>query len=679
MLSNSQGDERLPRRGLVVAAAAGVFVLLFLIYLATLMPTVVDQDSGELVAAAHVLGIPHPTGYPLWALLGRAFDFLPVGHTSAYRIALLSAICAAAAGAVVTLVTLGLTRRPFPAALAGLAFGLWYPTWSQAVRAEVYALTGLLFALALLALARWEAARSPRALAWLALACGFVSMHHRTAFLVALPALAAALALTRPRRARTYLAAGALFLAPFVFYAYLPIRALARPPVNWTDPTTVDRFLAHALATQYTHFAFSHSPAEMLSVGRALLSDVLAGQVGLSWLLGLVGLPLIGWGWWHWRGKQPVVGWSLLFGALLLSFWVLQWGETSDLKVFLVPLGAIVGICGGVGVARLATRLPESTPRGYLAAGVGVILCAALVRANWERSDLSNVWHHRDRMAALVYQLEPGAVFVSDSDAASFGVMYLQQVEGLRQDVVLLRTPRLADEWYVNLIEAPEVRDAAREAWREAIPYAEDHSERSAAFAYHLARLLRGRRAVYAGHGPKDIALPGPPYFMGLGIFLVKVAFELPEVLKEKTPGPPLAELPGGARVVGFTWEKESAGNGEVVGFEVEWQLDSAQPKAWFAVGFTPIAGDVEEVRALLAKGRFVQGFPLVYGLPGVGPSPEGTVYRQRGAVIVPTNAPPGTYFTAIGYSEKESPNYRDWVALGEFQVQSRPRPTNGS
>ena len=678
MLSNAQGGERLPHRGLVVAAAAGVFVLLFLIYLATLMPTVVDQDSGELVAAAHVLGIPHPTGYPLWALLGRAFDFLPVGHTSAYRVALLSAVCAAAAGALVTLLTVGLTRRPFPAALAGLAFGLWYPTWSQAVRAEVYALTGLLFVLALLALARWEGARSPRALAWLALACGFVSMHHRTAFLAALPALAAAVALTRPRRVRVYLLAGALFLAPFVLYAYLPIRALARPPVNWTDPTTLDRFLAHALATQYTHFAFSHSPAEMLSGGRALLPEVLAAQVGMAWLLAVMGLPLIVWGWWDWRRREPLVGWSLLSGALLLSFWVLQWGETSDLKVFLLPLGAVVGICGGVGLTRLGERLPESTPRGYLAAGVGVILCAALVRVNWERSDLHNVWQHRDRIAALVDQLEPGAVFVSDSDVASFGVMYLQNVEGLRQDVILLRTPRLADEWYLRLIEDPEVREAAREAWSRAVPYSEDHTERSAAFAYHLAKLLRGRRTVYAGHGPREIALPGPPYSMGLGTFLVKVTFELPEVLKEKTPGPPLAELPGGARVVGFTWDKESAGNGEIVGFEVEWQLGSAQPKAWFALGFTPTAGEIEGLRLLLAKGRFVQGFPLVHGLPGVGPSPEGTVYEQRGAVIVPTNAPPGTYFAAIGYSEKESPNYGEWVALGKFQVESRPRPTNG-
>ena len=77
-----RGETAAARRKLALALA-GVFLVLFLVYVATLMPTVVDQDSGELVAASHVLGIPHPTGYPLWALLGRAFDLLPVGKTSA--------------------------------------------------------------------------------------------------------------------------------------------------------------------------------------------------------------------------------------------------------------------------------------------------------------------------------------------------------------------------------------------------------------------------------------------------------------------------------------------------------------------------------------------------------------------------------------------------------------------
>ena len=64
-----------------VVCSLAVFAGVILVYLLTVIPTAIDQDSGELVTAAHVLGIAHPTGYPLWTLLGRGFDLLPVGHT----------------------------------------------------------------------------------------------------------------------------------------------------------------------------------------------------------------------------------------------------------------------------------------------------------------------------------------------------------------------------------------------------------------------------------------------------------------------------------------------------------------------------------------------------------------------------------------------------------------------
>ena len=117
--------------------ATAVFLAVFLVYLRTLLPTVLDQDSGELVSAAHVLGVPHPTGYPMWTLLAHGFDLLPFGHNPAYRVALLSAISVAAGAGLLTWITITLSGAYFPGLFAGLAFGFWPPTWSQAVIAEV--------------------------------------------------------------------------------------------------------------------------------------------------------------------------------------------------------------------------------------------------------------------------------------------------------------------------------------------------------------------------------------------------------------------------------------------------------------------------------------------------------------------------------------------------------------
>ena len=59
-----------PQRRAVAAAAVALAV--FFVYAAGACPTIFVGDSGELVTAVHVLGIPHPTGYPLYVLLGKA-------------------------------------------------------------------------------------------------------------------------------------------------------------------------------------------------------------------------------------------------------------------------------------------------------------------------------------------------------------------------------------------------------------------------------------------------------------------------------------------------------------------------------------------------------------------------------------------------------------------------------
>ena len=53
-------------------------LLLAALYGATLAPSVAGGDSGELTAAALTGGVPHPPGYPLFALLARGLATLPI-------------------------------------------------------------------------------------------------------------------------------------------------------------------------------------------------------------------------------------------------------------------------------------------------------------------------------------------------------------------------------------------------------------------------------------------------------------------------------------------------------------------------------------------------------------------------------------------------------------------------
>jgi uncharacterized membrane protein len=62
-------------RDAIIAAALGCCVAV--LYLLTAAPGVQYTDSGELAAACTTFGVAHPTGYPLFTLLGHVWTLLP--------------------------------------------------------------------------------------------------------------------------------------------------------------------------------------------------------------------------------------------------------------------------------------------------------------------------------------------------------------------------------------------------------------------------------------------------------------------------------------------------------------------------------------------------------------------------------------------------------------------------
>ena len=85
-----------------ILAACGVLVL----YVLTLAPTTAFWDTSEYIATAHILGIPHPPGNPLFVVLGKAWSILlaPLGLSIAVRINLLAAFTSALASGFLYLV-----------------------------------------------------------------------------------------------------------------------------------------------------------------------------------------------------------------------------------------------------------------------------------------------------------------------------------------------------------------------------------------------------------------------------------------------------------------------------------------------------------------------------------------------------------------------------------------------
>ncbi len=120
------------------ALAAGSALLA--VYLLTLAPSVTFWDAGEFIAAIESWGVPHPPGTPLYVTLGRAWRVMLGFVPPALAANALSAVCTAAACALLG-ATIG--RRfadpKLAAAAVTLGSGLVASVWLVATEAEVYA------------------------------------------------------------------------------------------------------------------------------------------------------------------------------------------------------------------------------------------------------------------------------------------------------------------------------------------------------------------------------------------------------------------------------------------------------------------------------------------------------------------------------------------------------------
>jgi hypothetical protein len=472
----------------------------FLLYLRTLAPSVtgVYEDTLEFQVVCSELGIAHPTGYPLYTLLGKLFTFLPFGDL-ARRVNLLSAVCAALTVPLVYLLARqlamgdheGRTYKPRRGAALGAAaaFAVTPAFWSQAVVAEVYALNALFVALALYLTLRVgqterregrhserseESPTLPRrffgpaglrmtmepALGALAFVLGLSLTHHRTIVLL-FPAVAVYLGLVwyqarrqtvqagpvKAHRLRhTLLLAGKLalfFLLPLLLYLYLPLRGRVISSLDGSYQNTLAGFVGWVSGRAYTAF-LTANPMAQAPRGLGLVLDLWRQQFG--WLglalgaLGLVAMLLR-----QRRGFVLVVLGFLAYVAFALVY------KVADVEVFFIPAFMLFALWIGAGLdvfwqvaAGLRQRYnhlaSRATSYALSAAGyaLAIALPAVLLLTNLPLLDRSEDWAAHDYGRDVLRQPLPiGATLVGIRGEMTL-LRYFQHTEGLRPDLVLV-------------------------------------------------------------------------------------------------------------------------------------------------------------------------------------------------------------------------------------------------
>jgi hypothetical protein len=449
------------------------FVASFVLFLQTLAPSVatIFDDSLEFQLVAFQPGIAHPTGYPLYTLLGKAMTLLPIG-TVAYRVNLLSALCGALAAALVSLIVAKVSHRRLAGLAAGLALAVSPIFWSQSTLAEVYTLNAFLIALTIYFAIRWEEvelqpdapAAQKRKWFWLiALALGLGLTHHRSIIFM-VPALLVFIILVNRRvllQKKTIVGALACLLLPLLLYAYIPLRGSSLSSLDGSYQNTLTGFLKYVGGVSYDVFLTGNpmNQSRMLLTYGQLFRDQF-GLVGLTLtLIGLVYLLI------RWRrvGILTVIAFAG-YTIFCISY------RVADIEVFFIPSFLFLAIWVGFGLACLMDMVvkvvcwlmprpleqidtpiaPGSQARevwrpsadsigNILAVAVPIAFLALLwvrVQGHYPYQDRSRDWKvHEYGVDMLQQPLERQATIIGLLGETTL-LRYFQQAEDLRPDIV---------------------------------------------------------------------------------------------------------------------------------------------------------------------------------------------------------------------------------------------------
>ncbi len=485
-------------------------LVVYLVYLFTLAPTTAFWDTSEYIAAAKVLGIPHPPGNPLFTTLAHTFALLPLASSFAVRINLFAAVCSAVAAGcwflvadrwLQPIVTLRWAR--WAAAFAGVLVGATsWTVWNQStVNEKVYTVSLMAMALCMWLVVHWgDDEPGPHRDRWLVLIAyvmALSSTNHLMA-LLAIPALAVYIfftdwrVLTRPWVLVSIVVAIAVGVS--LNYIYLPIRAAQFPPINEGEPVCagvlqVITFKCQALSdvlnrVQYGKPSVLDRQADFVAqLGN--FWQYFTWQFARDWGrwgaiptslftgLGLVGIYSL------WKNDRRA-GWAaiLLLGTLtiaLVFYMNFKYGfsqyldkpdlarEVRERDYFFLGSFSAYGVFVALGMGAAMQSLAELAGKGDRQRwGVATpVLALAIIPLLGNRLTASRAHETlaRDFAVDLLQSVEPYGILITAGDNDTFPLWYAQEVEGVRRDVTLANLSLMNTRWHLRQLRRRETPD----------------------------------------------------------------------------------------------------------------------------------------------------------------------------------------------------------------------------
>lgn len=467
-------------------------LIVFIVYLTTLAPSVVEIDAGELATVQIMLGIAHPTGYPLFTLLGHLFSLIPFHFSKIYQLNLLTAIwCSLGVMVFVytcklildnlnvfeftgkaktrqlskkarrrkgeevkpqintkTIQTIEEPVKYIASMAAGLLLGFDRTFWNQGNAEEVYSLQAFLFCLIIFSLLKAyitpneDKGITKRWLIFAAiLALGFTN--HMTTLFV-LPATAYLyfdkFRFKSEGIKRLFVMIFLVFLPIFAaIYLYLPIRAAQNPILNWGNPVDFERFYRHVSGWQFQVWFFKST--DVLKKQLSYFFSNLFSEFNIGLLICLYGIFIS-----YIKARK-----FFIFNITLFLFALLYASnyDIVDIDSYFLMSYIALSFFALFGIVEIFYKLREKKYSYAIATGAAAICILLQSGFNYKENDLKDVYTFEQFSKSTINSTLPNSIVITYLwDYLVASSYYFQIVEKYRPDVTVVDKELLRRSWY---------------------------------------------------------------------------------------------------------------------------------------------------------------------------------------------------------------------------------------
>ena len=447
--------------------AFAVFLLSGFFYLLTFSPTVSWIDSGELATVCTTLGIAHPTGYPVYTLIGRLFSLFPLG-SPVQNLNLLSLFFISFSNLFLFLVLNTIFELLFPelqkswrsyiSLLSTLIFSFTPTLWSQATSNEVYALNSLLNAILFYLIlsqlnlkSRGKLAQSDKYLYLFFFLYGLSFGNHLSTVLL-FPGFIFLFLMVYGKsffeKKRIFLLLS-FFILGISVYLYLPVRSSLNPVLNWGDPSSLSNLKRHISGWQYRIWMFSESSQafwESLKNYLHLLYSQFPFYL-LPWII--LGFIIL-------LKKNWKVFISLLSIFIFTIFYGINY-RIPDIGPYFLPSFLVAAVWLGCGIAWFFSLLQKRRHDPRAVAVILIILFFSLplisLFRNYFKQDESKNYFAYDYAGNILRSIKKDSIVLTKIWDHYSPWLYLKYVENKRPDVRYIDTELSRRSWYLKYIQ----------------------------------------------------------------------------------------------------------------------------------------------------------------------------------------------------------------------------------